>query len=172
MENRNNSTIIRKAREEDAEAIVTLLKQLDIETVFMALEPGERQTTVEEERIIIKNALASHNSMIFVAEKDGQVIGCLGAQGGKVKRARHRIYITIGILQQYTNQGIGTRLFQEMEKWARENKFRRLELTTMTHNKAGFALYKKMGFEIEGIKKCSFIMDGCEIDEFYMAKII
>jgi ribosomal protein S18 acetylase RimI-like enzyme len=149
---------IRKVKEEDTEGIVSLLKQLDKETIFMALEPGERQTTIEEERLLIKNVLASDNSMIFVAGKGGQIVGYLGAQGGKVRRAHHRIYLMIGMLQQYTHQGIGMQLFREMENWARENKFRHLELTVMTNNQAGLALYKKMGFKIEGIKKVLLLL--------------
>ncbi len=164
--------IIRKVQENDAEGIVNLLKRLDEETIFMALEPGERQTTIEEERLLIKNTLASDNSMIFIAEKDGQIIGYLGAQGPKVRRAHHRIYLTIGILRQYTHQGIGTKLFREMENWARENKIHRLELTVFVNNQAGLTLYKKMEFEIEGIKRHSFFVDSSYIDEYYMAKLL
>jgi RimJ/RimL family protein N-acetyltransferase len=163
---------IRKVKEEDAEAIVKLLKQLDEETKFTLFAPGERKTTVEKQREIIKNILTSDNRMIFVAVKDDQLIGCLGAFGGEYRKVKHRIYIVIGVLQTFAHQGIGTQLFTEMEKWARENKFHRLELTVMTNNQAGLALYKKMGFEIEGIKKHSVLVNGEFIDEYYMAKLI
>lgn len=42
----------------------------------------------------------------------------------------------------------------------------------MTHNVRGIALYKKSGFEIEGIKKKSLIVGGEGVDEYYMSKII
>ncbi|OAO80482.1 hypothetical protein A0O32_1432 [Anoxybacillus flavithermus] len=42
----------------------------------------------------------------------------------------------------------------------------------MTQNQAGIALYKKMGFEIEGIKKHSLLVNGRFMDEYYMAKIL
>ena len=32
-------------------------------------------------------------------------------------------------------------------------------------------LYEKNGFEIEGIKKKSMLVDGVYVDEFYMAKL-
>lgn len=62
------------------------------------------------------------------------------------KRMRHNAYTVTGILQAYTCQGIGTKLFKELENWATYNKINRLELTVMCHNQAGLALYKKMGF--------------------------
>jgi len=33
-------------------------------------------------------------------------------------------------------------------------------------------LYEKNGFEVEGIKKKSVLVDGTFLDEYYMAKII
>jgi RimJ/RimL family protein N-acetyltransferase len=42
----------------------------------------------------------------------------------------------------------------------------------MTHNEAGLALYKKMGFKIEGTKKDSLFVDGVYIDEYYMSKLL
>jgi RimJ/RimL family protein N-acetyltransferase len=42
----------------------------------------------------------------------------------------------------------------------------------MAHNERGIALYKKCGFEIEGMKKKSLYIDGEWIDEYYMGKIL
>ena len=41
--------MIREIRVEDAAAFLQLGKQLDEETTFMLLEPGERNTTVEQQ---------------------------------------------------------------------------------------------------------------------------
>ena len=59
-----------------------------------------------------------------------------------------------------------------MEKWAAENGVKRLELSVMTHNERGLALYKKMGFDIEGIKRASIFVNGAYVDEYLMGKIL
>ena len=82
------------------------------------------------------------------------------------------MHISIGILQDYVGQGIGTKLFIELEKWAIQNQIHRLELTVMANNKAGQALYKKMGFKVEGVKEHSLFVNGRYIDDIYMAKLI
>ena len=56
--------------------------------------------------------------------------------------------------------------------WGNEIGIHRLELTVMTENRAGVSLYKKMGFEIEGTKKDSLLVDGEYKDEFYMSRIL
>jgi RimJ/RimL family protein N-acetyltransferase len=34
------------------------------------------------------------------------------------------------------------------------------------------SLYQKMGFQVEGIKKDSLLVDGVYVDEYYMGKIL
>jgi GNAT superfamily N-acetyltransferase len=111
--------IIREIREEDAEEFLDLCKKIDAETPFMMLEPGERPATFENQRNEIRDILSRDNQTIFVAEKDGQLTGYLIACGGRYRRNRQTVYIITGVLQSFTSQGIGTRLFEEMERWAK-----------------------------------------------------
>ncbi len=157
---------------DDAEQFLNLCTSLDKETQFMMLEPGERTTTVAEQRDNIQHLLAKKNSTIIVAEEEGHLIGYLAALGGEYKRNRHSVYIIIGILQAFTNRGVGSQLFTALEHWARQNAIHRLELTVMTRNEAGLALYKKRGFEIEGTRKNSLLVNGHFVDEYSMAKLL
>jgi len=138
----------------------------------MLLEPGERKTTLEEQRTQIEILLRQENQTIFVAEQDKHLIGYLAASGGTFKPNRYSAYLVIGILQASTGQGIGTQLFQSLEDWAKQQHIHRLELTVMTHNTVGIALYKKQGFAIEGTKRHSLLINGQYVDEFYMSKLL
>jgi RimJ/RimL family protein N-acetyltransferase len=164
--------IIREIKESDAEEFLSLCKRIDTETPSMMFEPDERLSTIREQRDEIREIISRDNQTIFVAEKDGQLIGYLTACGGRYQRNRQTIYIITGILQGYTSQGIGTMLFEEMERWAKEKEIHRLELTVMVHNEAALAFYKKMGFEIEGRKKHSLLINGTYVDEYWMAKLL
>jgi RimJ/RimL family protein N-acetyltransferase len=166
------TVIIRTITPEDAEALLRLHHQLDGETKFMLLEPGERTTTLEKARENIQRVLDQPNGTILVAEHGAEMIGYLYANGGGARRNSHTLYIVIGILQAYTGQGIGTRLFEELERWAREKGLHRLELGVMTPNAAGIALYTKVGFVIEGTRKHAYLVDGEWVDEFMMGKIL
>jgi RimJ/RimL family protein N-acetyltransferase len=164
--------IIRQIRQDDAEAFLALCRQLDRETAFMLLEPDERNTTVEQQRERILSVLATDNQMIFVAEHEGRLVGYLAGFGGNYRRNHDNIHIVIGILQAFTGQSIGRRLFETVEAWARERRLHRLELTVMAHNARGKALYTKMGFEVEGVKRESLYVDGAWVDEICMAKLL
>jgi RimJ/RimL family protein N-acetyltransferase len=163
---------IREIRESDAEEFLNLCNRIDSETPFMMFEPDERPTTIQDQKDEIRDILSRDNQMIFVAEKDDQLIGYLAAYGGKYKRNRQTVYIVTGILQGYTSQGSGTRLFEQLEEWAKKRKMHRLDLTVMVHNEAAVALYRKIGFEIEGRKKHSLFINNSYVDEYWMAKLL
>lgn len=162
--------IIRKIGIDDSESFLNMLKQLDRETKNMIYEEDERKSTVNDIRKQIEEVTKS-DSLLLVAEADEKLVGFLSADRGFANRIRHSAYIVIGILEAYRGKKIGSRFFEELDKWAATSSIKRLELTVMKHNEAGVNLYKKMGFEIEGVKVKSLAVDGKYIDEYYMAKI-
>ncbi|MCL2840669.1 MAG: GNAT family N-acetyltransferase [Defluviitaleaceae bacterium] len=137
---------------ENAQAFLDMQLQLDSETDMMLFEVGERSNDINRIYGLI-DSIQNTGSVAFLAYEDGQCIGFLFTNRGQLKRVRHSAYIVIGILEKYRGKGIGTALFENVIRWAKNCGIKRLELTVMTHNQAGLALYKKQGFEIEGVKK-------------------
>jgi RimJ/RimL family protein N-acetyltransferase len=163
---------IREIKIEDAENLINLIKEVETKSDFMLMEAGERKTTPEQQRKQLERMEEQSNSTIFVAEEGEKLIGYLIAIGGSVKRTIHSAYLVIGILEEYRGKGIGTDLFRNVTKWAINHNISRLELTAVTQNEAGIALYKKSGFEIEGTKRNSLVIDGIPFNEYYMAKLM
>jgi RimJ/RimL family protein N-acetyltransferase len=164
--------LIREIKHDDAESFVNLIKKVESESKFMLFESGERSISPEEQVKRIEVMRNSENSTIVIAEEDNQLIGYLIAIGGNAKRNKHSVYLVIGVLAQYRGLGVGTQLFEQLEKWATEHDVHRLELTVVTRNEAGIRLYKKMGFDIEGTKRHSLYIEGNYVDEYYMSKFL
>lgn len=164
--------MIRFIMEKDAEPFLELCKKIDKETEFMLFEEGERATTIEQQQNMIKKINQSPNSAIFVAEIENELVGYLMAIGSKPKKIRHSVYIVAGVTHENSGKGIGTRLFKELENWAKTIGVIRLELTVRINNISAISLYKKLGYEIEGTKRAACIMDGNLVDSYYMSKIL
>ena len=164
--------LIRNIQESDAEGFLALCDKLDQETQLMLLEPGERLTTAAEQREQIRRLLLRDNQVILVAEADDRLVGYLGAYGGEYMRYRNTARVVVGVLQEFAGKGIGTRLLKELLVWAQSRGIHRLELTVMAHNAKALGLYKKMGFEIEGTRKDSLLVNGRYVDEYSMAKLL
>lgn len=135
-------------------------------------DPGERKMTAEQLARRIGAVGDDETSDILLAESDGGLTGYLFIIGNTPQRTRHSVYVAIGIGEKSRGLGVGTKLFTQLDEWAAEHKVQRIELTVMIHNRAGVALYQKMGYKIEGIKKNSLKVNGQYIDEYYMAKLI
>ena len=162
---------VRTISHADAEAFIALCKEIDSQTQFMLLEPGERTTTLEEQGNMITTIFSRKNQMIFVAEEGGRLLGFMVAMGGIFARNRRCASLVMGVLHQNTRRGIGTRLLDTATAWASANGIRRLELTVMAHNSAAIGLYTKHGFTTEGTRRQSIYIDTY-IDEYYMSKLL
>lgn len=162
---------LRELIPKDAAALLCLQHRLDQETSYMMLAPGERRTGIPQVEERIADYTKAETSLLIGAEADGELAGYLSVEGGTFSRNKHSAYIVIGILKAYQSMGIGSGLFREMELWVKRSGIVRLELTVMQHNEQAVALYKKQGFEIEGLKRKSLLVDGQWVDEYYMGKI-
>ncbi|WP_332645328.1 GNAT family N-acetyltransferase [Lysinibacillus sp. 54212] len=163
--------IIREAKIEDAAHMAKVMKDAEA-SGFMLFSPGERKMAPEQMGKLIEMLKSKVKSAIFVAQHDDEVVGYLIVQGDQPSRIAHRAYIVIGIVSSFRGKGIGKALFQHAEEWAKGQGIHRLELTVIKHNEAAFNLYKKMGYEVEGTKRDSLLVDGSYVDEYYMAKLI
>ena len=98
-------------------AYLKLNARLDEKSSLMVLEPGEHQTTVDEQRQQIAVILAQSNSTVFVAEAGTPLAGYVAADGGEFRRSRDSASVVAGVLQSFSGQGLGTRVFQSPVEW-------------------------------------------------------
>jgi RimJ/RimL family protein N-acetyltransferase len=164
--------MIRELEEQDAAAFLELCRLLDVQTSFRLLEPDERQTTVEEQIQRIRDVRGGQRENVWIAEVEGKLVGFLGATVGGVKRNRHSANLAMGVLSDYWGRAIGQGLLEALEVWARSRALRRLALTVMTHNVRALRLYLKRGFIVEGLRRDALRIDGCFVDEYWMAKLL
>ena len=151
-----------------------MMNQLDQETDYMMYELGERAEKVRDLIRLetnIQNA-RSGGGFLLTARDQQKIVGYLWAEKGNLNRIAHTAYIVVGILKEYRGRGIGTELFRRLDLWAEEHGIVRLELTVECPNEAAVHLYQKCGFQIEGIRKKSMLVNGTYVDEYYMGKIM
>jgi len=163
--------IIRELQINDAENFLNLLNITDDETTFMLYEKGERKTTIEQQRKNIQEGIKK-GVLIFLMEDNKKLVGYVFGNIFTANRKKHCMYLAIAILQEYTGKGYGAKLMNSLEKQAVENGINRLELEVSEKNKGAISLYQKIGFEIEGVKRRAFLVNGNYEDELIMGKII
>ncbi len=163
---------IRMALPDDAPVLVEFFRTLYGETDYLLFEPDEYTTTADQQRQLMMGRAEQAGGVMFICEDDGQVVGAVFGMRSNYRRTRHALYLVIGVLKKWHRRGVGYRLLTEMISWARAEGVRRLELVVDVRNIAAIALYKNVGFEIEGTRRDSRRLGESYVDEYAMSKLL
>jgi RimJ/RimL family protein N-acetyltransferase len=107
----------------------------------------------------------------FVAVSAGEVVGWCDVLPLDRPILAHRGVLGMGLLPQFRGQGIGTKLIRSALAAARAFGLHRVELTVREPNSGAIELYRKEGFEIEGVQRDAVMVDGVYEDVVCMAVV-
>lgn len=95
----------------------------------------------------VKNAIDSEDSQILVAEIEEEVVGF--SLGKRMEPPmKDAFYIdSLFVKEAFRDKGIGTKLLQEMEKFAAEYGYKKIYIGAFTENIGAINLHKKLGFQ-------------------------
>lgn len=144
---------IRSAAETDAEQLSEIRVQIDGETENMDREAGEGFINKIGFQNIIKTDSEESKNLFLVAEVHNRIVGFSRCEGENLKRLSHKVKFGVCILKEFWGYGMGKRLLQQSIHWADENEIKKISLQVLETNEKAIQLYKKLGFEIEGILK-------------------
>jgi putative acetyltransferase len=107
----------------------------------------------------------------IVAERGGDLVGSATLIQHDGRRA-HSASIGMGVRDDCHGQGIGSKLLEALldtaDNWL---NIRRIELTVYTDNAAAIRLYRKFGFEEEGVLRDYAYRNGRFADVLTMARL-
>ncbi|MBM7647601.1 RimJ/RimL family protein N-acetyltransferase [Bacillus ectoiniformans] len=162
---------IRSAREEDAKSLSEVRLQIDGETENLDREQGEAYIDEAGFKQIIQVDSESRKNLFLVAEVNGRVIGFSRCEGSDLKRFSHKVEFGICVLKEYWGYRVGTNLLIESIQWADVNNIKKITLSVLETNDQAIKLYKKYGFEVEGIlKQDKRLSDGKYYDTVMMGR--
>jgi ribosomal protein S18 acetylase RimI-like enzyme len=165
---------IRTAMPKDSGKIVRFREDMAANSAYLINIPGENKRSSWRERGLLKHALKADNLITLVAEQNDEIIGFLDTNCFNRKRTRHVLEFGIGISQKARNLGLGKLLIQTMIDWARQNEvIEKIELHVHDENEHAIALYKSLGFEVEGCRKKAIKYENGEyMDDFIMGLVL
>ena len=148
---------IRQAEITDAEKLLNTIKNYIPQSEFIPILEKEIKLTIEQEKEWIKYFLTYENSLLLVAEYENNIIGNIDLTGKQRKVMEHTAVIGMGILKEWRNIGLGTKLISLIIEWSKKNPILELIwLQVYTENKLGLGIYHKMGFVESGVVKNFF----------------
>ena len=161
---------LRKASIDDAETIVDAINQVAAEEDCLLWD--KTVYNVEFERNHITRSNRTENTLILVAQIDGQFVGASELKIGEFRKNKHTAELGIILLKEFRRLGAGSSLIEEMLKWAIEKGIEKVCLSVFSTNIDAIALYEKSGFKVEAVKKKQIKIDRDYVDEILMAKFL
>jgi RimJ/RimL family protein N-acetyltransferase len=119
-----------------------------------------------------QRGLIAKNGPVYYAINDNQVVGWCDVFPEDNPRQNHRGELGMGLLPEFRGKGLGSKLLTSVLTHAKQFGLEKVELNVYTTNLPGIALYKKFGFEQEGLIKKYRKLDGQYFDCLAMGKIL
>ena len=165
--------LLRSPKEEDIAGTLEYLYVSAGETEFIVRYPEEcGKYTPEKEKELFARKNSSENEAMLVCIVDGKVAGNCEITFKTNMKTKHRAVVAIALLSEYWNQGIGTRMFQELIRLAESREdVLQMELEFIEGNARARHLYEKMGFRITAVHPNAIrLKDGTLLNEYMMIR--
>jgi len=160
---------IRRAREEDLTGLVGVIRQsigggtyVDAETVADVVD--------HEEVLLRHNELESR--VFFVATVDDEVVGWVHIDINEAEKLHHTAELTVGVLEEYRGQTIGSELLSRGVDWAAENGIEKIYNSLPATNERGIAFLEDHGWETEAVRQNHYKFVDDYVDEVMMATAV
>lgn len=165
--------IIREATKEDAQLMIDFYNVVGGETDFLSFGENEFIKNLAEYGVFLEATREENNSIILIAEIDNKIVGIASINSSPKARFKHLGEFGIVIAKQYCGLGLGRKIMDYLIEWSNKNGItKKITLVTSEDNHRAIDLYKKVGFEVEGILKKDNYVNGIYGNTIMMGLIL
>jgi RimJ/RimL family protein N-acetyltransferase len=160
--------LLRRARPTDARALSRLFSAVRAEGRWLATPPSA--VSEPSESYFIGEMIRAGDSLVLVAEADGEVVGNVLVTTERSSVSDHVGTLSIAIRDDWREVGMGTALMRAAQEWTRERGLVKLALGVFPDNARAIAVYEHVGFAREGVRRMQYRGEGGTFrDELLMA---
>lgn len=164
----NTIVDIKEANKQDASKIIEFYRQLDQESEYLAFDEDELNPELENFSKYLESLNQSSTSKIFLAKSKEKLIGMCKMSGHKSKKTLHNCELSLYVLKDYSNKGLGTLLLDYSINYSRISQvIKNIFLEVREDNAYAIKLYDKYGF-----KKVGTMPDKIKLGDKYIAENI
>ncbi len=158
---------IRRAREDDLTGLVGAIREALSDRSY--IEGETIADVVESENVLLRHNEV-HSRVFFVATVHGDVVGWVHVNAPELEKLRHTAELTVGVIDEYREHGIGTKLLDRGVDWALANDFEKLYNSVPATNGTAIAFLEHRGWDTEAVRADHYKIGDDYVDEVMMAK--
>ena len=162
---------VRHAELGDAAALVELAQVVGAEPEGWLITNGDWRTASEERRYLRAIRRSPHAAVIVAETVDG-LVGRLSIARDPHPASRHVADLGLMVARPFRRRGAGRALMEAAEAWARSVGVVKIELHVFPYNVGAIALYERLGYEREGLRRSHYRRGDELVDAILMAKVL
>jgi ribosomal protein S18 acetylase RimI-like enzyme len=163
-----SAVVIRPIELKDIEEFQHVTNEVMRERRYLAFVDG---FPIDEAATFVARNIRLGNPQL-VADDQGRVVGWCDIRRETIPVYAHVGHLGMGMLLAYRGRGIGERLLRASIDAARSAGFERIELSVYAANERAAALYRKVGFVMEGTRVRGKKLDGDYDDVHIMGMLL
>lgn len=142
-----DNVVVRMADRLDAESVINLLKQLNHESDYLAIDDNLNELTKEQEAVQLDLLNSSGKNIVLVAEINHELIGIVSII--ELDELPDEGELGVAVLNDYQNMGLGTALVNSAIDWYYDySLLKQLSLEVYNQNQRAIKLYQRLGFKM------------------------
>ena len=158
--------VVRPAHQEDITAIVDVIETIAaVETYVVAARLAEK---IDRDGVLLRHN-ESENRVFFVATVEEDVVGWLHVEGVQFPRMDHTAELTVGVLEEYRGNGLGSTLMERGLEWASNRDYQKVYQSLPATNAQTVDFLEDHGWSVESTREGHYLIDGELTDEVQLA---
>lgn len=160
---------IRQATEDDLTRLVEAIRTALADQTYIV---GKTVADIVDHENVLLRRNQLEARVFYVATIDEDVVGWVHINASALENLAHTAELTVGVIQSYRSNGIGERLLNRGESWARSHSLEKLYNSVPATNESAIEFLQARGWEVEAIRKKHYTIDDEYVDECMLAKFL
>lgn len=158
--------VVRPARQEDITGIVGVIETIaSDETYVVAARLAEN---VSRDGVLLRHN-DSEDRVFFVATVDDEPVGWLHVEGVQFPKMDHTAELTVGVLERYRGDGLGSALMESGLEWASQRGYQKIYQNLPAMNEGAIEFLEHQGWEVESSRDGHYQIEAELVDEVQLA---
>ncbi len=157
---------IRPARQEDLTGIVGVIETVAADDRYVVAARLAEEITRED---VLLRRNESKDRVFFVATVNEDTVGWLHVGGVNAPKMGHTATLTVGVLEEYRGDGLGSKLMESGLEWAGNHGYQKVYQNLPATNERAIAFLENNGWSIESTRDGHYRIDDELIDEVQLA---
>jgi ribosomal protein S18 acetylase RimI-like enzyme len=167
---------IRPARQSDLSGLVGAIRRVAEERTYIVAETVA--TLVDHQEVLLRhNSIESRMFFVATVDRPGrgtaapeeEVVGWVHLNVPELAKLGHTAELTLGVLEEYRGNGIGSQLLARALQWAEASGLEKLYQSVPSTNEDAVAFLEGRGWEVEAVRTDHYTLDGDYVDEVMLA---